>query len=299
MSSATGNATRLRTLVTRADEIALSVSREKFPILLRKLAERRQITSVEFRPLLVDAMLTTHAHGFRVFFNSGSRDPEELETRYYGESADQLADTRIRFSLAHEFAHTLFYDLTFSPPEIAKDFRAGGGKTALENLERNCDRLAGHLLLPTRLFEATVMNMKEISADSLRDLARYAGVSLEVIIRRLGRRSALLRQRYFFGCIALIKYQSSGLRIRAVSIPQHLNIADELQLIQSGEQWQLRTADGVTINLSDTLGISKVSLITPGARHAEAKLYRMQVTVVDRFRSEATYLVILEEIPHQ
>ena len=80
----------------------------------------------------------------------------------------------MRFSLAHEFAHTLFYDLNLSPPRIAKDFRAGGGKTALENLDEIVIDLRLHLLLPTGLFEASVLNMKEISSDSLRDLARCA-----------------------------------------------------------------------------------------------------------------------------
>ena len=244
-------------------------------------------------------MLTTHVHGFRVLFNSGTRDPEELETRYYGENAQQLTDTRMRFSLAHEFAHTLFYDLALSPPKIARAFRAGGGKTALENLERNCDRLAGHLLLPTRLFEAALLNMKEISADALRELARCAGVSLEVIVRRLGTRSALLRQRYFFGCIAMIKRDSSGMRVRALSVPQHLNVARDLQLIQPGEEWQLRTAEGVAIDLADVPNLSEISLLTRAARQDAAKPYRMQVTVVDRFRSEATYLVILEEVQNQ
>jgi IrrE N-terminal-like domain len=296
MSSATGNAALFRRLANRADEVALSVSSEKFPILLRELAKRRRITGVEFQPLLVDAMLTTHTDGFRVLFNSGNRDPKELKTRYYGENEQQLTDNRIRFSLAHEFAHTLFYDLKSNPPKIAKAFRAGGGKTALENLERNCDRLAAHLLLPTRLFEAVVLNMKEISADTLRDLAREAGVSVEVIIRRLGTRSALLRKRYFFGCIAMIRHDLSGVRIRAVSIPHHLDVAHELQLIQPGEQLQLRTADGVAIDLGDMPAISEISLMTAAARQAQAKPYRMQITVVDRFRSEVTYLVILEEI---
>jgi hypothetical protein len=241
-------------------------------------------------------MLTTHMHGFRILFDSGTRDPEELETRYYGESRHELTDARMRFSLAHEFAHTLFYDLSLSPPRIAKEFRAGGGRTALENLERNCDRLAAHLLLPTRLFEAAVLNTKEFSADSLRELARSAGVSLEVIVRRLGTRSAVLRQRYFLGCIALIKHDSSGMRVRAVSVPQHLNIARDLQLIHPGEEWQLRTVEGVAIDLAGGPNFSEISLLTPAAPEDAAKPYRMQVTVVDRFQSEATYLVILEEV---
>src|SRR5438045_301792 len=99
MSTSQGNSALLRKLATHADEVAESVSLDKFPILLRKLAERRRVTSIQFRPLLVDAMLITHLHGFRIFFNSRGRDPDELETRYYSESAHQLTDSRTRFSL--------------------------------------------------------------------------------------------------------------------------------------------------------------------------------------------------------
>jgi hypothetical protein len=132
MSTTKTNAALLQALATHADDVALSVSREKFPILLRKLAERRQITSVEFRPLLVDAMLTTHTHGFRIFFNSGSRDPEELESRYYGESTQQLTETRIRFSLAHEFAHTLILRSDVQPTANCKNISRGRWKNGIE-----------------------------------------------------------------------------------------------------------------------------------------------------------------------
>lgn len=295
MSSSPGNAALLRTLATHADEVAESISREKFPVLLRKLAERRCVTSVQFRPLLVDAMLTTHQHGFRIFFNSAGRDPDELETRYYSECSSQLTDTRMRFSLAHEFAHTLFYDLTSSPPKIAKTFRAGGGKTALENLERNCDRLASHLLLPTRLFESAIMGMKEICPVSLRELAGRAGVSMEVIVRRLGTRSDLLRQRYFFGCVAIVRETPHGLSVRAVSMPKHLNIAPDLQLIHPGEKWQLTNLTGDAIDVSEVSITDEVSLASGVGRSRAGRTHRMQVSLLDRFESNATYLVVLEE----
>jgi uncharacterized protein DUF955 len=296
MSSKMRNPLLLRMLATHADDVASSVSRDRLPILLRRLAERRRVTSVEFRPLLVDAVLTTHAHGFRILFNSDQRDPDELETRYYGESAEQLADTRIRFSLAHELAHTLFYDLSSSPPTIAKAFRAGGGKTALENLERNCDKLAGHLLLPGALFEPAIVNMKTIMPESLRELAKNAGVSLEALIRRLGTRSNLLKQRYFRGCIAIVLAGSNGVHVRAVSIPQHLNVARDLQLIRPGEKWQVTTSNGIEINLAALPNVSEVSLVTSGGDRGTAKGYRMHLDVVSRFQSEVSYLVILEEL---
>lgn len=294
MSAIQGNAALLRKLAAHADEVAESVSLDKFPILLRKLAERRRVTSVQFRPLLVDAMLITHLHGFRIFFNSRGRDPDELETRYYSETASHLTDSRSRFSLAHEFAHTMFYDLTCSPPRVARMFAAGGGKTALENLERNCDRLAAHLLLPSRLFESAMMGMKEISADSLRELAGRAGVSMEVIVRRLGARSDLLRQRYFFGCIAIVRDMPEGLIVRAVSMPKHLTIAQDLQLIQPGEKWQLTDAAGVAVQLSETAADNEILLATGVDQKRSSTLHRFQVSLLDRFESNATYLAILE-----
>jgi hypothetical protein len=290
------NPSLLRVLVNQADNIAASVARDRLPIVLRRLAERRRITSVEFRPLLVDAVLITHPLGFRILFNSDHLNPDDLEAAYYGETEERLADTRTRFSLAHEFAHTLFYDLSSSRPAIAKVFRAGGGKTALENLERNCDRLAGHLLLPTPLFEPAIVNVKTITPESLRELARRAGVSLEALVRRLGNKSDLLRQRYFRGCIAVVNATPEDQYVRTVSIPQHLNIARDLQLIRSGEKWQVADSEGAEIDLRDQTKVSEVSLVASSTGRREAILYCMHVDVVSRFRREVTYLVVFEEV---
>ena len=140
------NASLLRTLLVKADTLSCMVSDKKFPVLLRPLAERRKVTAVEFCPLLVDAMITTHPSGFRILFNSDGGAPSDLREQYERESSENLMPARLRFSLAHEIAHTLFFDLSEGPPQIARTFRAGGTKTALENLERNCNKLAAHLL---------------------------------------------------------------------------------------------------------------------------------------------------------
>src|SRR6267154_3204031 len=104
------NVTLLRALLTRADSLASTVSKNEFPILLRPLAECRKVTSVDFCPLLVDAMLTTHPKGFRILLNSDSGRAQELKERYHNESKIKMLHSRLRFSIAHELAHTFFYD---------------------------------------------------------------------------------------------------------------------------------------------------------------------------------------------
>src|ERR1700722_11035611 len=104
------NATLLRALATEAETLSCTAAKGQFPVLLRPLAERRRVTSVEFLPLLADAMLTTHPHGFRILFNSSGYESSELQARFVNESIEQVMPSRLRFSLAHEIAHTFFYD---------------------------------------------------------------------------------------------------------------------------------------------------------------------------------------------
>src|SRR5450432_862959 len=114
------NASLLRTLITDADSLASRVSKNEFPVFLRPIVERRKVTSVDFCPLLVDAMLTTHSEGFRILLNSYGGRENELKERYSNESKGRLLPPRFRFSIAHELAHTFFYDLTDRSPKLSK-----------------------------------------------------------------------------------------------------------------------------------------------------------------------------------
>src|ERR1035437_1299823 len=149
------NVSLLRALVLEVESLASRAAKNEFPVLLRPIAERRRVTSVDFCPLLVDAMLTTHSEGFRILLNSDEGRARELIERYNNESKARILPVRLRFSIAHELAHTFFYDLTKTSPKLSKKFSSGGGRTELENLERNCNTIASHLLLPTRSEEHT------------------------------------------------------------------------------------------------------------------------------------------------
>jgi hypothetical protein len=89
---------------------------------------------------------------------------------------------RQRFSVAHELAHTLLYDLSADTPKSLLG-RATGNE--LSSLERTCNRAAARLLLPDHLLGSSLGALDPIDAHGLEILARRFRVSAEVLIRRL------------------------------------------------------------------------------------------------------------------
>ena len=289
------NASLLRWLLVEADALGCNVARSEFPVLLRPIAERRRVTSVEFRPLLVDAMLTTHPQGFRILFNSNGANASELQGRYENESRERLMPPRLRFSLAHELAHTLFYDLSNETPQVTKEFRSGGKRSALENLERSCNKLAAQLLLPTPMLKTTFRSMRAITPESLLEFARRAGVSVEVLLRRLDETSSIFVDRYFRGCIALAKQVGDEVTVAAIAKPQHLNIARDLLLMRPGERWQLAACNGTQIHPANLPPISLATLAVETHRATAEQPYQIAVVKAGRFDSTVSFLLTFEE----
>jgi len=289
------NVSLLRALLVEADALASRTAKSEFPVLLRPIAERRRVTSVEFCPLLVDAMLTTHPNGFRILFNSNGAIPSVLQERYKNESREQIMTSRLRFSLAHELAHTFFYDLSAAQPRVAKQFASGGGRTALENLERNCNQLASHLLLPTLMLKAEFLRLKVINPESILELARKAGVSIEVLVRRLSENNSLFIKRYFPGCVILANQSPDEITIRAIAKPQNLNIARDLYRMRSGGCWQLKAHDGSDIRPASLPPISSAILTVETQGTVCQKRYNIAVAKAGQFDSVISYLITFEE----
>lgn len=293
------NASLLRSLLVEADTLASHAAKSEFPVLLRPIAERRRVTSVEFCPLLVDAMLTTHPNGFRILFNSNGEHPSDLQERYRTESRERTLTSRLRFSLAHELAHTFFYDLTQTPPKVAKCFKSGGGRTALENLELNCNRLASRLLLPTPMLKDAFLRLKVIDPESILNLAHRAGVSVEALVRRLHESNSLFIKRYFRGCIVLVKESSDEITIRAIAKPHGLNslaIAQSLSRMRPGKRWDLKAHDGLDINPATLPPVSSAMLAVETQTSTSLKHYNIAVRKAGRFDTVTSYLIVFEEI---
>jgi Zn-dependent peptidase ImmA (M78 family) len=87
---------------------------------------------------------------------------------------------RQRFSLAHELAHTFFYETNGSVPKPMR------GSPRHSKLEYLCHLAANQLLVPENLLKRELLRTGEIaSAESILDLAAVFGVSVEVLMRRL------------------------------------------------------------------------------------------------------------------
>lgn len=289
------NASLLRSLVSEVDALAIKASKREFPILLRSIAEGRKVTSVDFCPLLVDAMLTTHSEGFRILLNSDGGRSKELKEQYNNESKVRTLAPRLRFSIAHELAHTFFYDISKNPPQLAKTFTSGGGRTELDNLERNCNTLASHLLLPTSMFRNEFLRLKAISPESILNFARMAGVSLHAFLLRLNKSDSLFIERYYRGCIVLIEQQEDKTSVRAIAKPKSLNIARQLSLMRSGEPWKLKAHDGSEINPISLPPVSFAMLDVVTEMSKSPKRYKISVAEAGSFEGIDSFLATFEE----
>lgn len=104
---------------------------------------------------------------------------------------------RARYTLAHEIAHTFFYDATSKPPVRLTPYNASGmanrevrAATALE--ERFCDAFAAEILFPAEAAKLEMGSCTRIADSSellafLEDLGPRWGISVELALRHLNR----------------------------------------------------------------------------------------------------------------
>lgn len=279
----------LASILKKADGLGALASKGSFPVILRHTTERRKVTAVEFKPLLTDALLTTHDEGFRIFLDPGAHDPGSLRAQYERESGQSPLPNRIRFSLSHELAHTFFYDLDSGRPQETKEFKAGGGATALENLERYCNRIAGHLLLPSNLFRKEVYLLGSLKPKELIGLSGKTGASIETIISRLGEEQTVLNDRESLACVAVVDKCGTDFTLKVIARPGFL-LAKEIGLMQPGEKWQLHLEDGTPV-ITGVEGTLEVSLTIETKSSSERRKHQVFFQRYTTFGSTDRYCV--------
>ena len=92
----------------------------------------------------------------------------------------QVTKRRFRFTLAHELAHTFFYEVDGGVPKPIKRSPKG------EKLEHLCHYGASQILVPDTVLKQQLKTEGAVaSASAILDLAKLFDVSVEVIMRRL------------------------------------------------------------------------------------------------------------------
>jgi hypothetical protein len=137
------------------------------PIDPTQLAELCGVLGIEHRPMIPEGVLTPVEGGFRIYLQSNFAQQRDVSPRQ-------------RFTVAHELAHTFYYELSGGIPKQAKGSPRGSA------LERLCHIGAGRILIPDVLLKREIEARGEVtSVEAILDLAKVFNVSVEVLIRRL------------------------------------------------------------------------------------------------------------------
>jgi Zn-dependent peptidase ImmA (M78 family) len=137
------------------------------PVDLAEIARLAGVVSIEEREMIPQAVIVPTKRGFKVFLQSNFN-------HFPG------ARIRQRFSLAHEIAHTFFFN-----SERGRLKPIGFAPTG-ERLESACHKAAGLILVPDAPLQHAIRTLEDFPrAEHVPQLAAIFDVSPEVLLRRL------------------------------------------------------------------------------------------------------------------
>lgn len=158
------------------------ISSDELKAPLFELAQRRRVRGVEFRRMIPDGGLAVQDDGFRIIVRADN-DSQECSTRWERGERPVALPVEKRFTIAHELAHTFFFDLSNDKPREVVNPRDQAG---IHQLEVACNSAARMILLPTRLFNHPQVRALDFSLPSdLRKLQKRAAVSADVLVLRI------------------------------------------------------------------------------------------------------------------
>jgi IrrE N-terminal-like domain len=156
-----------------------------FPVDLQPIAANRAVQRIEFTPLLTHGGLAVRNDGFIIYVRCDSGQSADLTARFAkdgtGVSLPTAIARRARFTIAHEIAHTFFYDIRRMPPRLKAQVNDGASAT---KLELACNQIAGLILMPETLMQRDFSKFDFLRAEELRMLANAAMVSAQAVIHR-------------------------------------------------------------------------------------------------------------------
>ena len=153
--------------VNKLMELYLAGNPNVPPVDLREVAEASGVLSIEEREMIPEAVMNPGPAGFRIYLQSNFIDLPKMRVRR-------------RFSLAHEIAHTLFYEFRDGAMRPVRKAPRG------DSLETACHQGARLLLVPQRSLTRELQRIKwPVGAEAVIELSRRFDVSVEVMLRRL------------------------------------------------------------------------------------------------------------------
>jgi hypothetical protein len=186
------------------------------PVDLHAIARLQKVARIKMRLMVQEGALIPVPGGFEVYIQSLKRRDLSVDAP----EPPEALNARQRFTLAHEIAHTRFYNTQGEIP-----IPMGKVKTKYEDqegvgLEEICDRAAARLLVPTQILkkeirEALNGNCQRIDTPFVRLMTRRFRVSYDVMIGRL---RVVEPQNVFARCLMLIRKSDDEHRLVACYI---------------------------------------------------------------------------------
>lgn len=177
-----------RRSAVEAAEALVSESESSFPVDLGRIAAARSVLRIQFNQLLTEGGLAVQNDGFVIYVRCDAGDADDFTTRFAedgtGSTLPHTVLHRARFTIAHEIAHTLFYDASSRPPRLKVKL---DDLASEKSLELACNEIAGSLLLPEALLLRDFSNAEFVVPEDLRKLADAAMVSRQTVVRRFQR----------------------------------------------------------------------------------------------------------------
>lgn len=195
----------LKNLLESVEAETLQRSQNAIPTSLKSLADRREV-KVRFMPLPVPGCLAVTQAGFEIFIQTAGDHVDDYTSKFLSGN-DRLLPHRVRFTLAHELAHTYFYNTLnkpaamVTPPDSLDDF---------DRLENACDLIGNRILLPAKLLKEFTQTNDIHDPAMLRKLADTAAVSARVVIRAIQFSESCLSP---YSGIATVELQQGGYKL--------------------------------------------------------------------------------------
>jgi len=194
-----------------AERLAAEAADSRLPTPLARIARTRSVRQIEFKPLLVDGSITICEDGFIISLGCKESEVDEFTRNLADDETGKSLPWRTRFTLAHEIAHTFFFDIKCKPPRSTVNYKH---RRTLQSLERSCNRAALELLLPETVFANRYADTDFILPSSLRRVCFEAAMSAPALILRF---LYLRRSTHPFGVLIAAERSLGGFTVNAIS----------------------------------------------------------------------------------
>lgn len=194
-----------------AERWAESVANLPLPVPIHELAKSRKIQRIEFEPILSTAGIVKRGDGYVIVVNTDARGISKTAGDFMDINAGTIRELPppIRFTIAHEIAHAILFD-------VAGSFKSRTLRAA-RGLESTCSIIASKLLMPASRVKREIGDAL-FDPNHIKKVVDAFGVSSQAFILRLQLDDLRSHFERFEGLLGLACSTEGGTKVVACEI---------------------------------------------------------------------------------